>query len=68
MESLSNAVTQGFGISNGTSRNAARATSRAMISTNNSNTIVNLNGSYMFQDKESMDYFLNRMGLVLSRG
>ena len=31
-------------------------------------TVINLNGSYMFQDKESMDYFMNRLGLVLSRG
>ena len=30
-------------------------------------TIINLNGDYMFQDKESMDYFMNRLGLVLAR-
>lgn len=30
-------------------------------------TTVNLNGDYMFQDKASMDYFLNRMQLALNR-
>lgn len=31
-------------------------------------TTINLNGSYMFQDKDSMDYFLNRMALAVQRG
>ena len=30
-------------------------------------TTINLNGDYMFQDKASMDYFLNRMQLALQR-
>lgn len=34
---------------------------------NTGNTTVNLNGDYMFNDKESMDYFLNRLGLALNR-
>lgn len=32
------------------------------------NTTINLNGSYMFQDKDAMDYFLNRLALVNQRG
>lgn len=31
------------------------------------NTTINLNGDYMFQDKASMDYFLNRMQLAIQR-
>lgn len=31
------------------------------------NTTINLNGDYMFNDKASMDYFLNRMQLALQR-
>lgn len=30
-------------------------------------TTINLNGDYMFQDKASMDYFLNRMQLAIQR-
>jgi hypothetical protein len=33
----------------------------------NTNTTINLNGDYMFQDKASMDYFLNRMQLAIQR-
>lgn len=33
-----------------------------------SNTTINLNGSYMFQDKESMDYFMNKLALAVQRG
>ena len=33
----------------------------------NKNTTINLNGDYMFQDKASMDYFLNRMQLAIQR-
>ena len=32
------------------------------------NTTINLNGSYMFQDKESMDYFMNKLALAVQRG
>ena len=32
------------------------------------NTIINLNGSYMFQDKDSMDYFMNKLALAVQRG
>ena len=35
---------------------------------NSSNMVINLNGSYMFEDKDSMDYFLNRMALAVQRG
>lgn len=38
------------------------------IETNTANTTINLNGSYMFQDKDSMDYFLNRLGMAVARG
>lgn len=31
------------------------------------NQTINLNGDYMFQDKASMDYFLNRMQLAIQR-
>lgn len=34
---------------------------------NNSRQVINLNGSYMFQDEESMDTLLNRMGLAIQR-
>lgn len=34
---------------------------------NNSKQVINLNGSYMFQDEESMDTLLNRMGLAIQR-
>ena len=29
--------------------------------------VINLNGDYMFQDKESMDSLLNRIGLAVQR-
>ena len=32
------------------------------------NTTINLNGSYMFQDKDSMDYFMNKLALAVQRG
>lgn len=38
------------------------------IGATSSATTINLNGSYMFQDKESMDYFLNKMALAVQRG
>lgn len=34
---------------------------------NNSRQIINLNGSYMFQDDESMEYLLNKIGLAVQR-
>ena len=34
---------------------------------NNSRQTINLNGSYMFQDDESMDYLLNKIGLAVQR-
>lgn len=56
---LSNMVTGGFNPDLPSNTPAAPA--------NRGNVIVNLNGDYMFQDKESMDYFLNRLGLALNR-
>lgn len=45
-----------------------RATNGLGLGTrNDKTTTVNLNGDYMFNDRESMDYFLNRLGLVLQR-
>lgn len=32
-----------------------------------SKQIINLNGSYMFQDEESMEYLMNRIGLAVQR-
>ena len=29
--------------------------------------VINLNGSYMFEDEESMNSLLNRIGLVIQR-
>ena len=34
---------------------------------NNSRQIINLNGNYMFQDDETMEYLLNRIGLAVQR-
>lgn len=34
---------------------------------NNSRQTINLNGSYMFQDDESMEYLLNKIGLAVQR-
>ena len=34
---------------------------------NRGSTVINLNGDYMFQDKQSMDYFMNRLQLALDR-
>lgn len=34
---------------------------------NRGSTTINLNGDYMFQDKQSMDYFMNRLQLTLMR-
>ena len=31
------------------------------------NATVNLNGTYMFQDEESMDALLNKIGLIVQR-
>lgn len=59
MDRLSNVVTGNFNpdIPNPTGGNGPQG----------SRITVNLNGSYMFQDKESMDYFMERMGLALQR-
>ena len=35
---------------------------------NKGNTIINLNGSYGFRDKEDMDYFMNELALAGRRG
>ena len=34
---------------------------------NGTQQVINLNGDYMFQDKESMDSLLNRIGLAVQR-
>lgn len=34
---------------------------------NSSSTVINLNGSYMFEDKDSMDYFMNKLALAVQR-
>lgn len=34
---------------------------------NRNRQIINLNGSYMFQDDESMEYLLNQIGLAVQR-
>lgn len=56
------------GVMNGFTSNLNKTNGAAISKANNSNTVVNLNGDYMFQNKESMDYFMNRLGLVLARG
>ncbi|MEG0296860.1 MAG: hypothetical protein RR620_09070 [Clostridium sp.] len=39
------------------------------VSTLGSNSVVvNLNGSYMFNDKESMNFFMNKLALAVQRG
>ena len=40
---------------------------QTMTETNDTKQIINLNGSYMFQDKESMDSLLNKIGLAVQR-
>lgn len=34
---------------------------------NSQRQTINLNGSYMFQDEESMDYLMNQIGLAVQR-
>lgn len=38
------------------------------VGSSSTSTVINLNGSYMFEDRDSMDYFLNRMALAINRG
>ena len=56
------------GMMNGFTTNLRNTNGVAANNASEGNTQINLNGDYMFQDKESMDYFLNRLGLVLARG
>lgn len=61
VDSLAKGVMNGF-------TGGLRATNGLGLGTRNEKTqTVNLNGDYMFNDRESMDYFLNRLGLVLQR-
>ena len=39
-----------------------------MANVSGASTTINLNGSYMFQDKASMDYFMNKLALAVQRG
>ena len=34
---------------------------------NQSRQIINLNGNYMFQDDESIEYLMNKIGLAVQR-
>lgn len=61
VDNLANKVMNGF-------TGGLRATNGLGLGTRNEKTsTVNLNGDYLFNDRESMDYFLNRLGLVLQR-
>lgn len=40
---------------------------QAMTNLDEVQQVINLNGSYMFEDEESMNSLLNRIGLVVQR-
>lgn len=59
-----------FEMSNTAQNNLSQSlveTNQLIEQTNETQQVINLNGSYMFQDEESMDSLLNKIGLAVQR-